>query len=397
LRLLTALSDTEIVATGAASAVTPEASLGVHLCAPQCTRNTQTGTVTYTGVGVDICNQLCRMAHGGQILFGTDVYTMAMQAIGSIEKFCVESLGYKKEGVIPEYFVVYQMVPQSQQERMEFFKVTPVPPVKNPSWALSYSDLTVETIIGSGSFGSVYSAKYKGQSVILKQFAKQKYSELSNLQMRAESAQLSKLTHENVVLFYGLITVIPNMGFVAEYCSRGGLNQVLYEKSKDLSWSRRLDFAIDAAKGMAYLHQSKIVHGDLKSSNLMVTETWRVKVADAGFSKVKLDNQTMTQVGAVSWTAPEVTQDALYSDKSDVYSFGIILWEILFRTKPWEGMHTMKIIVTVESGERPSLSPLPPQIPQAVVPIIQSCWHGNPTQRPSFELVQSQLQALKLK
>lgn len=59
------------------------------------------------------------------------------------------------------------------------------------------------------------------------------------------------------------------MGFVSEYCSRGGLNTILYDQSKDLPWNRRIEMAIDAAKGLAYLHSNGIIHADLKSSNLV--------------------------------------------------------------------------------------------------------------------------------
>lgn len=83
--------------------------MAVHTCVPVVNRDIQNNTVTYTGPGIQIAESLCDLAHGGQVVFGTDVYTYAMQAISSIDANCIESLGYKKEGVIPDYFTVYQV------------------------------------------------------------------------------------------------------------------------------------------------------------------------------------------------------------------------------------------------------------------------------------------------
>eukprot|EP00026_Physarum_polycephalum_P001091 Phypoly_transcript_01092.p1 GENE.Phypoly_transcript_01092~~Phypoly_transcript_01092.p1 ORF type:complete len:1198 (+),score=219.95 Phypoly_transcript_01092:455-3595(+) len=371
-----------------------QASMGVHSTVPVVSRDSDTNAVKYTGPGVTIPDTLCTLAHGGQILFGADVYSMAMQSINALEPFLVESLGYKKDSELPEYFNIYQMVPASFTTSFEYFQSHPVPPKTPLTFLINYKDITVDTVIGSGSFGAVYAAKYNGHHVIFKQFTKQKYAEIVDIQMRAEAAHLCKLENENVVKFYGLVPTAPNMGFVAEQCMKGGLNQVLYDQTKDLPWSRRLEFAIGAAKGLAYLHSHNIIHADLKSANLLISDNNKVKISDVGFSRIKLDNQTMTQIGAVAWTAPEVTRDTLYSTKSDVYSFAIILWEMVFRTRPWEGMHTMKIIAMVETGGRPPVSNWPVGIPQALLPIMQACWNGDPEQRPSFGQIVSQLEAL---
>jgi serine/threonine protein kinase len=101
-----------------------------------------------------------------------------------------------------------------------------------------------------------------------------------------------------------------------------------------LSWSRVRRIAVDAAKGMAYLHYRNpaIIHRDLKSHNLLVDENWKVKVCDFGLSRIYGDTQgnAMTACGTPCWTAPEILRNSHYTTKADVYSFGIVLW-VCFR------------------------------------------------------------------
>lgn len=111
-----------------------------------------------------------------------------MQALQEIDPYSVESLGTKKDDSTE--ISLYQIVPQSLQERLDSFRNSTAPAVASPTWILSYSQLDTETLIGSGSFGSVYAAKYKGQQVVLKQFMKQKYTDAAGVLMRAESAKL---------------------------------------------------------------------------------------------------------------------------------------------------------------------------------------------------------------
>jgi serine/threonine protein kinase len=104
---------------------------------------------------------------------------------------------------------------------------------------------------------------------------------LSNL--RKESSLMASLQHPNIVQFMGVCTRPPAM--ITEYCSRGSLAEVLKgakirpDKLRALTWTRRLAMALDAAKGMLYLHESGVVHRDLKSPNLLVDKSWKVKVA----------------------------------------------------------------------------------------------------------------------
>jgi mitogen-activated protein kinase kinase kinase 9 len=95
--------------------------------------------------------------------------------------------------------------------------------------------------------------------------------------------------------------------------------------------------ALEAARGVHYLHSCNppVLHRDLKSLNLLLDESGRVKLADFGWTK-GLDNYMTGKIGTYQWMAPEVIASQKYSEKADVFSYGIILWEIASREPPFK-------------------------------------------------------------
>ena len=117
-----------------------------------------------------------------------------------------------------------------------------------------------------------------------------------------EAELMSKLRHPNIALFMGIVVDSSFVGLVIEYCNHGSLYDVLHRLMKGrpikLSWATRLRMLNDAARGMQYLHSSRILHRDLKSLNLLVTPSWEVKVADFGLSKLKEIPRSKHKVGS---------------------------------------------------------------------------------------------------
>lgn len=251
-------------------------------------------------------------------------------------------------------------------------------------WVIHYETLTIGSKIGVGTFGDVFSAIYQGEKVAVKKFLKQKVADNVMLELRTESAILSELQHPNILKFVGMCVKPPNLCLVAEYLERGSLSHVLYNHDNHLNWDHRKAFAQDIATGLAYLHKHSIIHRDVKSPNMLVASDWKVKIADFGFSRIKLDNQTMTQCGTVAWTAPEIFEGNHYTEKADIFSYGCILWELIFRKKPWEGVHSMKVIQQVGAGKRLPLTNVPADTPPDILELIKLCWSQEPSQRPSF-------------
>jgi len=256
-------------------------------------------------------------------------------------------------------------------------------------WVIRFEDIQMGEQIGTGSYGIVYRGVWKGVDVAIKRFIKQKLDERHLLEFRAEVACLSELRHPNIVLFIGACLRMPNLCLITEWVKQGSLNSILASGSASssaqvkLPWPLRMRMLRDAARGVHYLHslEPPIVHRDLKSSNLLVDESFNVKVADFGFARIKEDNATMTRCGTPAWTAPEVIRGDRYSESADVYSFGIIMWEVLTRKVPYDGRNFMGVTLDVLEGKRP---PVPGDCPKDYRTMMKSCWKAKMDKRPTM-------------
>jgi len=172
---------------------------------------------------------------------------------------------------------------------------------------------------------------------------------------------------------------------VTEYLSRGSLYTLLHDDCIQIDLEHIRRFALDTCNGMVYLHACNILHRDLKTHNLLVSENWTVKVCDFGLSRTLSDaavTQTLTACGTPSWAAPEVLKDMRYSAKADVYSFGICLWEMCTRDRPYQNMTTPQVVIAVAiEGHR---LPIPESIRDDFRKMMRDCWHIEPRFRPLF-------------
>lgn len=124
-----------------------------------------------------------------------------------------------------------------------------------------------------------------------------------------------------------------NCYLVYEYAENGSLHSWLHEeKSEKLSWKTRLRIAIDVANGLQYIHEHtrpKVVHKDIKSSNILLDSNMRAKIANFGLAKSGCNAITMHIVGTQGYIAPEYLSDGVVSTKMDVFSFGVVLLELI--------------------------------------------------------------------
>lgn len=119
-----------------------------------------------------------------------------------------------------------------------------------------------------------------------------------------------------------------------------------------------------------------------------------VQIADFGLSCAKADSKDDAQISLL-WTAPEVLlqEKSCYSEKSDIYSFGIIMWEIMSRQTPFEGIAAAAISPMVVSGKRPLLFP---EWNDIVTSTIAKCWDQNPNLRPSVKQARAMIEAIEV-
>ena len=255
-----------------------------------------------------------------------------------------------------------------------------------------FSDITPGRRVGSGAFAVVYEGTFRGMSVAVKHLQLANINEKVILDFHTEVAMIKSLRHPNIVHAMG--ACIDPICLITEFCSRGSLFDLLQNRKLKLTWKLRLKLAMDAARGMRFLHAHKptIIHRDLKSLNLLVDKAWTLKVTDFGLSRFKSPQLMTGQCGTFQWMAPEVVASKAYTEKADVYSFGINLWELWTRKVPYRKLHPMQVAVAVMSkGKRPDI---PDDMPRQYRDLMEACWHQKPEKRPPFTEILDCLKAI---
>ncbi|XP_047337745.1 calmodulin-binding receptor-like cytoplasmic kinase 1 [Impatiens glandulifera] len=209
--------------------------------------------------------------------------------------------------------------------------------------------------IGEGEFGKVYKGKLKdGTPVTVKRVPKDLYDYQSSHEFRNEILKLSKIEHHNLVKLYGFLEQGSERIIIFEYVGNGTLREHLDGfRGGGLEIAERLDITIDIAHALTYLHSYSdppVIHRDVNSSNILITENLRARVSDFGFAKIvteDLDATLSTQVkGSAGYLDPEYAKAHQLTERSDVYSFGILLVEMMTGRNPVEPKKSHKERVT---------------------------------------------------
>lgn len=210
--------------------------------------------------------------------------------------------------------------------------------------------------IGEGGFGTVYKAKLEDGLTVAVKRAKKEHFDSLRTEFSSEVQLLAKIDHRNLVKLLGYIDKGNERLLITEYVPNGTLREHLDgQRGKILDFNQRLEIAIDVAHGLTYLHlyaEKQIIHRDVKSSNILLTESMRAKVADFGFARQGPVNTDQTHIstkvkGTVGYLDPEYMKTYQLTPKSDVYSFGILLLEIVTGRRPVELKKTVEERVTL--------------------------------------------------
>eukprot|EP00026_Physarum_polycephalum_P003213 Phypoly_transcript_03223.p1 GENE.Phypoly_transcript_03223~~Phypoly_transcript_03223.p1 ORF type:complete len:636 (-),score=101.66 Phypoly_transcript_03223:501-2408(-) len=305
----------------------------------------------------------------------------------------------------PFSFIDSQLSQYSQQSQLGSQDLKPVHPPRyvRPNFEIDSTDLEIQQEIGSGFYGKVFKGLWQaGTPVAVKRITNsmdKKIGELTKKNFRLEMEMLMALRHPNIVLFLGVSIQSPNFYLVMEYMPRGSLANVLHVGGpfgKNMGMKARVRMAMDVACGMNYLHKQApepILHRDLKSSNLLVTEDLRIKVSDFGLARVKDGAFRVRNPLDITIQAPEVlkSRPTRYTEKSDIYSFGLLLWEIVTGQPLFENMEPKKIAAEVLKGVRPKI---PPSCPEPLSGLMSRCWDEDPQLRPIFQEIVKELRTL---
>ncbi|KAG7953441.1 hypothetical protein I3843_12G110300 [Carya illinoinensis] len=191
--------------------------------------------------------------------------------------------------------------------------------------------------IGEGGFGSVYKGLlFDGTMIAVKQLSSK--SKQGNREFLNEIGMISALQHPHLVKLYGCCVERNQLLLVYEYMENNSLARALFgpkEYRLQLDWPTRHRICVGIARGLAYLHEEsrlKIVHRDIKATNVLLDKNLNPKISDFGMAKLDEEDNThiSTRIaGTYGYMAPEYALHGYLTDKADVYSFGIVALEIV--------------------------------------------------------------------
>uniref|UniRef100_A0A1J3IX87 Receptor-like serine/threonine-protein kinase n=1 Tax=Noccaea caerulescens TaxID=107243 RepID=A0A1J3IX87_NOCCA len=203
--------------------------------------------------------------------------------------------------------------------------------------ATSTDNFSLRNKLGQGGFGPVYKGKLpEGQEIAVKRLSRASGQGLEELMN--EVVVISKLQHRNLVKLLGCCIEGEERLLVYEYMPKKSLDAYLFDPSKQkiLDWKTRFNIMEGICRGLLYLHRDsrlKIIHRDLKASNILLDENLNPKISDFGLARVFRANEdeanTRRVVGTYGYMSPEYAMEGSFSEKSDVFSLGVIFLEIM--------------------------------------------------------------------
>ncbi|XP_065838243.1 tyrosine-protein kinase BTK-like [Oscarella lobularis] len=262
-------------------------------------------------------------------------------------------------------------------------------------WEISRLDLELGRELGSGQFGRVVQAKYKGNTDVAVKMMRE--GSMLEEDFIEEAKTMKNFQHPNLVQLYGVCIKGGPLFIVTELMCNGCLLNYVRKNKRLADMSDIILYmCTQVASGMHYLEERQFIHRDLAARNCLVGERNVVKVADFGLARHvwKDDEYTATEGTKfpIKWAAPEVINYAKFSSKSDVWSFGILMWELFSGGKtPYPTFSNAQVLQEVLDGYRLDR---PHSCPPEVYKMLKSCWEDLPERRPSFQLVHQNLQAM---
>ncbi|XP_017874922.1 PREDICTED: mitogen-activated protein kinase kinase kinase 7-like [Drosophila arizonae] len=247
--------------------------------------------------------------------------------------------------------------------------------------SIKADDLTLGEVLGQGNNGKVFKARWHTKDVAVKEIFLQNINKSTD----NEITELLRANHENIVFLHG--TAIKNniLYLVMELVDGGSLENLIYSEQINYDLAHVINWALQIAKGIQYMHSKKLVHRDIRPYHILLCDSYRhVKICEFSFVR-SLGTSMTNNRGTATYMAPEVFTGKKYTEKCDVYSYAIALWEMLSRDKPYNSYDTnLQISKAVLDGERPSLDDINISCPEKIKELLTSCWSTDPNERYSM-------------
>ncbi|EQC29802.1 TKL protein kinase [Saprolegnia diclina VS20] len=264
------------------------------------------------------------------------------------------------------------------------------------------------SLLVKGGYGVVFHATFGKQDVAMKQLLPSKAKDSSAIQDFMNEIRLcARLEHPKIVKFVGISwSTLQDLAVLSEFMSNGDVTGLIRKERKKPEGSRLLQWysdgvfpatktsiAADTADALVYLHsfQPTVIHRDLKSKNVLLSETWEAKLSDFGISRVTSLEESMTSnIGTIAWIAPEVLTGGRYTEKADIYSFGVLMAELDTLQVPYadmlgkskeNGFSNARLAMMVSEGAlQPSFTE---SMPSELLALARECLSFHDNDRPS--------------
>eukprot|EP00419_Tripos_fusus_P064224 CAMPEP_0172907064 /NCGR_PEP_ID=MMETSP1075-20121228/178083_1 /TAXON_ID=2916 /ORGANISM="Ceratium fusus, Strain PA161109" /LENGTH=370 /DNA_ID=CAMNT_0013764609 /DNA_START=141 /DNA_END=1253 /DNA_ORIENTATION=- len=266
-----------------------------------------------------------------------------------------------------------------------------------------FEDVHVIGHAGTGSFGSVYKARWGAFIVALKVI---RHTEADVNLAAFEAALSSTLAHPGLVATFkysirDATDALNEIWIVQEFCGLGTLSEAVQSQRlfNTGDFPRIAEVCCEIASAAAYLHYRGVVHGDLSGNNVLLTmaqcsKGFVSKVGDFGMARVLGSNDYINtqSMGTVSSTPPEMfsmSNTGPLTTKVDVYAFGMLIYMLCTGKLPWDGLLAPQVVVHVAKGNK---LVLPPSVPQNLTALYDKCSAYEAATRPEFEKIVQDLQ-----
>ncbi|XP_077454981.1 focal adhesion kinase 1-like isoform X9 [Stigmatopora argus] len=252
--------------------------------------------------------------------------------------------------------------------------------------------------IGEGQFGDVHQGVYispenPALSVAVKT-CKNSTSDSVREKFLQEALTMRQFDHPHIVKLMGVITENP-VWIIMELCTLGELRSFLQVRKYSLDLATLILFSHQLSTALAYLESKRFVHRDIAARNVLVSTVDCAKLGDFGLSRYMEDSSYYKASKGklpIKWMAPESINFRRFTTASDVWMFGVCMWEILmYGIKPFQGVKNNDVIGRIENGERLAM---PPQCPPTLYSLMTKCWSYDPSKRPRFNELKTQLSTI---